>query len=120
MRNEQFKREPKNKALLSYKEILGLKPKQKFKNYCSACCPMWLDGHDYGVGPNPNPKKDKWDGGGLWHGDFRRRFYPMGKMFTDDVGNLKHKDHPNDSDLKKFEIPAPDWVKGDLGEDPKF
>lgn len=118
--NQEFKRNPKHPAFLSYKKILGLYPKQVFKNYCSACCPVWFDGQNYGVGPNPSPKADKWNGGGLWHGDFRRRFFPMGKMFTDDGGNLKHKEHPDDSDILKYEIPKPDWVQGDVGEDPTF
>lgn len=115
--NRELERNPDHPALLSYKKLIGIKPKQVFKHYCSACCPIWYDGHVYGVGPNPNPKKDKWEGGGLWHGDFRRRFFPKGKMFTNPDGNLRHKDFPNDPDIKKFEIPPPDWVTGDLGED---
>ena len=98
--NREFEEEDKNsntyKALQSYREILGLKDGEEFGHYCSACCPVWFhkDGPDrgsYGIGPNPEPKADKWDGGGLWHGEFERIFLPKGQFFTNRDGNLAHK-----------------------------
>jgi hypothetical protein len=71
-------------ALASYREILGLKPGDKFGAYCSACSPKWYKNGFFGIGPNPHPAP----GEGLWHDKFPREFLPPGSMITDFQGNL--------------------------------
>ena len=91
-------------ALASYRAILGLALDEDFGPTCSACCPIWYDEKgDFGIGPNPNPTADKYDGGGLWHGGFPRRFLPKGQFETNAVGNLCHK-VTKDTDIKKYEL----------------
>lgn len=29
---------------------------------------------------------------GVWHGQFKRRLFPLGEFITDEVGNLKHRE----------------------------
>lgn len=83
-------------ATLSYKEILGLKPEQKFGRYCCVCSPIWFDDEGrYGIGPRPENYKSEGlrrKTGGEWHGNFERKFLPKGMFKTDRVGNLRHKD----------------------------
>lgn len=88
-------------ALMSYKQILGLKPDEEFKKLCSACSPIWFNAHrNYGVGPNPDPQP----GIGLWHGEFERIFLPKGQFITDRYGNLAHE-KTGDTDIKKYQLP---------------
>lgn len=81
----------KHEAILSYKQIMGLKPEDNLEEYCSACSPVWYtDAGDYGVGPIPEGKRGK-DDSGKWHGKFRRIYLPMGEFETNNQGNLWHK-----------------------------
>ncbi len=94
-------------AYESYRKVLNLKPGEPFGPYCSACCPLWYDEKgNYGVGPNPRPTKDKYDGGGLWHDAFERMYLPIGEFETDQYGNLRRKDN-HDGDIQKYRLPAP-------------
>ena len=53
-----------------YRELVGLKPGEKFGRYCSECCPS---------------------GDRKWHGLFDRVYLPKGKFETDPKGGLWHK-----------------------------
>lgn len=89
-------------AIASYKEILGLKPEEPFTDLCSACCPVWFDKGDYGIGLCPCPRPGR-HGGGVWHGEFDRMFLPMGMFYTNREGNLAHKE-THDTDVQKYAI----------------
>ena len=64
---------------------------KKGKLLCSACSPShYSDGAkvvDLGV----------------WHGEFKRTFLPMGEFKTNKVGNLEHIES-GDTDYRKYEI----------------
>jgi hypothetical protein len=39
--------------------------------------------------------------GGKWHGRFEKRCYPLGSLYTDDVGNVRRKSdnkHPSEDE----------------------
>lgn len=98
--NEGLKEFPNDPALLSYKELLGLKPEEPFQELCSACTPFWFyENGNYGVGKNPNPSPE--EGDGVWHGKFERTFLPKGKFKTDKFGNLEHIE-TGDTDFIKY------------------
>lgn len=107
-------REEEHPAITSYREIVGLKPGERFGHYCSACCPVWFtEKGDYGVGPNPKPSADKWEGGGLWHGRWERMFLPLGEFETNQVGNLQRKGTTDDQ-VSKWAIPVPPGIDGPI------
>lgn len=63
---------------------------RKGKKLCSACAPTrYTDGNDTGLG--------------VWHGRFPRTYLPMGKFFTNKVGNLEHKETGSE-DFRHYEI----------------
>jgi hypothetical protein len=65
---------------------------RKGKMLCSACAPTkYADGRPTEFGK--------------WHGEFPRRFLPMGKFKTAQNGNLEHIETGN-QDYRKYEIRA--------------
>jgi len=102
-----YKDDKTKPQLDSYREILGIPPGEDFKQYCSACCPMWFNKKEFGMGPNPNPTP----GNGLWHGRFKRNYLPLGMFETNpNTGNLRkvgeQKDCENLEDYFIKEEPA--------------
>ena len=92
-------KEPKPE-LDSYREILGIPPGAEFQQYCSACCPLWFDKNQFGMGRNPNPTP----GNGLWHGAFKRMYLPIGEFETNpSTGNLRRIGEEGDCmDISKY------------------
>lgn len=67
------------------------KEEWKGKKLCCACGPqLFTDGE-------PTHRGDR------WHNRFARVFLPKGKFFTNEEGNLEHKD-TGDTDYKKYEL----------------
>ena len=90
--------------LASYRVVLGLKEDQPLGQYCSACSPVWEDQDGkYGLGPNPNPIP----GHGMWHGQFKRSYYPKGKFWMDEDGNLRHV-ASGDPEIEKWRLEEED------------
>ena len=64
---------------------------RKGKKLCSACAPTkYADGEPSDLG--------------VWHGEFRRVFLPMGMFRTNERGNLEHIG-TGDEDFEKYELP---------------
>lgn len=60
-------------------------PDRKGKLLCCACGPSKYDNGEPVTYYNKFPF-------GEWHNQFNREFLPKGKFFTNDVGNLEHKE----------------------------
>ena len=94
----------------SYKEVLGLKPKEEFGKYCCVCNQIWYvkkcicnntphsHGCRYGrlgIGKAPFEKH--------WHNKFPRSFLEKGKWVTNRDGNIEHIE-THEEDFSKYEL----------------